>query len=140
MKKIVTLIIFSMIPFFFLSCEDAPIVGPIVNGVIYWKQGEAHKYYANDTDTLYRATKRSLMKLGYTIYTDEPMENGYFIRAGSNDRFKVKIVYTEPYVSNLKIRVNFWGDKPYAELIYQEVDAQVGTIEFDENGNPTRKF
>ena len=59
--------------------------------------------------------------------------------AGENDRFKISIKHVEPEISLLKIRVNFMGDKPYAELFYKKVDDNLNGIEFDPQGRPTRR-
>lgn len=144
MKYLARLILFSALGFGLVTgmagCGGPEIlISPLVNGVITWINGEGHKYYANDHHTIYRATKRSLLKLGIPVSKDEPSDDRYYIKAGNNDRFKINIVPHEENISRLSIRVNFMGDKDYAELIFQEVDKQLGIIEFDRNGNPTRR-
>ena len=137
MKK---LALSSLLLIFLIGCGGPEfLIFPIINGVMYWMEGEAHKYYAHDSDVLYRAAKRACVELQHSIDADEPDETGdYYIVAGGNDRFKIKIKEVERGISVVKIRVNFWGDKPYAELIYKKIDDQLNVIEFDEHGIPTR--
>lgn len=113
-----------------------PIVGTAVNGAISWINGEAHKYYEYDKGTVYRTTKHTLQRMNIKISEDSITDSGYSIIAGNNDRFKIKIVEKEPNISKLSIRINFMGDKQYAELIYKNVDESINIIEFDDYGEP----
>lgn len=125
------------------GCGIYPInpIEPGINLYLIWRQGEGHKYYLYNSDIVYRATKRSCRKLGFEIERDDsPTENrDYYLIVGGNDRFKIKIHSVEDDVSKLSITINFWGDKPYAELIFQEVDRELSVIEFDPQGNPKTK-
>jgi hypothetical protein len=128
----------------FTGCTAATLISPIVTGVVMWKDGEAHKYYNEDTHTLYRATKLSLKELDQTILKDgflpdSTKNSGYFIIAGENDKFKITIRKVKPHVSEVKIRINLMGDKPYADLIYRQIDSNTSTIDFDDQGKPTKR-
>jgi len=115
----------------FAGCEAMPIVNPSISLYIKWLEGEADCYFAADREAAYRATKRSLTTLGYTVTKDEIERSGdHTIVAGGNDRFKIKVELVEPYVTRISIRVNFIGDKPYAELIYRQVIDQLDVIEY----------
>ena len=105
-------------------------ISPIVNFYIAWKEGEAHKHYRWDTKTMYKTVKRSLRNLDYEVLKDQDTNNGYYIVAGANDKFKIKIVGIESEITKISIRINFMGDKPYAELIYKEIDEQINIIEY----------
>jgi len=122
------------------GCGGGPeiLIGPIVAGVIYWKNGEATKYYANDYASVSRATSRALTEMGLPIKKKQESSNSVYIIAGENDRFKIHVEYVEPNITRLRCRINFMGDKPYAELMYRKVDEEVSIIEFDDEGNPTR--
>lgn len=140
MKKL--LLILAFLGFFTVAgCGPIDPVGPIISGVVAWVEGEAHKYYANDSATVYRAVKRACDELNYKISKDDPPNavGDYYLVAGNNDRFKIKIQNVEADIAKLSVRVNFMGDKPYAELLYKKVDEQISTIEFDPNGEPVRK-
>jgi hypothetical protein len=114
------------------------LIAPIVNGIIVWSEGEAHKYYAYDPDIMYRATKRALINLNLPVDKDQKLENGnYHVTAGVNNRFQINIYQVDPQISRLSVRINFMGDKPYAELLYQQIDQQINIIQFDEQGQPT---
>ena len=63
MKKIVLFFCF-----FIFGCAVTPFVqGPIITGIIMWKQGEARKYYNEELLTIYHATKNSLKELNHKI-------------------------------------------------------------------------
>jgi len=139
MKKL--LLIFALFcPIMVGGCDFVtPFVSPIITGVIYWKEGEASKYYDFDVETCYRATKRAVRDLEFPVTEDEATDSGYWIVADTNDRFKIKVEKTENNITVVKIRINTFGDRPYAELIYEKIDTNLGIIEFDENGQPTRR-
>lgn len=129
-----------IIGFIFTGCTAATIISPIVTGVVMWKDGEAHKYYNEEAHTVYRATKTSLKDLDHLIIKDESSKDGnYYILAGENDKFKITIRQVKPHITDVKIRVNLMGDKPYAELVYSQIDLNTNTIDFDEQGKPTRQ-
>lgn len=139
MKKLLFLLIMFM-PFLMTGCAATALISPIVTGFIMWKDGEAHKYYNEEASVIYRATKLSLKELEYPISKDEPNRNGgYYIVAGDKDRFKISIRQVKPHITEVKIRVNFMGDKPYAELIYHQIDTNTNTINFDDQGKPTKR-
>lgn len=122
------------------GCAVAPfIASPIVTGVVMWYEGEAHKYYNEEARTLYRATKIALKDLDYPITKDEPnKDGGYYIVAGDKDRFKIVIRQVKHHITEVKVRINFMGDKPYAELLYRQIDLNTNSIEFDDEGKPTK--
>jgi len=125
---------------FLSSCAIIPeIVSPIVTGIVTWENGVAHKYYNEEAHTMYRATKISLKDLGYSIIDDKSHKsNGYYILAGDSDKFKITIRQVKPHITEVKIRINFMGDKPYAQLLYHEIDSNTNTIDFDDQGQPTK--
>jgi len=125
--------------FFSVGCTGPGLfVSPIINGIIAWKEGEAHKYYGHNTDTILRATKHALTKMNLPISKEETKSSGYYLVAGNNNRFKIKIHKVENEITKLSIRINFMGDKPYAELFYKNVDKEINVIKFDKNGNPVK--
>lgn len=136
MKKLLLILAFLGL---FIGCDAVPFISPIVTGVVMWVEREAHKYYHDDTEIVYRAVKRACVDLGYEISRDTPDEDGsFYLVAGSNDRFKIRVRRVENDITKLSVRVNIMGDRPYAELLYKKVDEQLGVIEFDPDGNPTR--
>jgi hypothetical protein len=139
MKKFLAILaLFSVISL--AGCDFvSPFVSPIVSGVIYWKQGEAFKYYDFDVDTTYRATKRALRDMELQVTEDNETDSGYKMIADSNDRFKIGVEKAENNISVVRIRVNTFGDKPYAELIYENIDINLGIIEYDQEGKPVKR-
>lgn len=123
----------------FTGCQVAPFVGPIVTGVIMWHQGEAHKFYYEEPSTLYRSTKLALKELGHPITKDEAQRDGsYYIVAGDDDKFQITICKVKPHIGEVKMRVNLMGNKPYAELVYKHIDNNLNTIDFDDQGRPSK--
>ncbi len=114
------------------GCELFNPIGPIIQLGVMWVNGEATKYYNVDQQTLLRATKDTLKELEFPIQEEKEDGNVYYIVAGDKgeDRFKIKVTAVRHNVTKLSIRVNFMGDKPYAEMIYRHVDAQQNIIQF----------
>ena len=95
MKKLVL-----FLSFFVCGCSVAPfLVGPIITGVVMWKQGEAKKYYNEDLIIIYRATKNSLKELDHQIHSDEKTKDGYFLTAGEKNKFKIPILILTSFSS-----------------------------------------
>lgn len=144
MKNLLFVFTISTLLFLSTGCNPLLPINPIEQGInlfLVWKDGEGHKYYLYNSDTVYRAVKRSCIKLGYTVKRDDlpTKERNYYIIVGGNDRFKIRIHSVEENVSKLSVRINFWGDKPYAELLFSEVDKELNVIQFDPQGNPKTK-
>ena len=134
MKKIVLFFCF-----FIFGCAVTPFVqGPIITGIIMWKQGEARKYYNEELLTIYHATKNSLKELNHKITKDEKTKEGYYIVAGEKDKFKINIRAAKQKITEVRVRINFMGDKPYADLLYSTIDANTNTIYFNEEGKPVK--
>ena len=139
MKKLIYFLFLATI-FPLTGCAELSpfmLASPIVSGVVAWKQGQAHKYYNEESHRLYRATKTSLRELGLTPTKDERTKQGYYIVAGDQDRFRITIRQVKPDITDVGIRVNVFGDKPYAELVYRQIDANVNSVDFDDQGRPT---
>lgn len=131
---------FLMIAMAISGCGGPEIlIGPIVTGVIYWVNGEAHKYYENEPDVVYRATKHALTELGQEITKDTEKNGEYKVVAGNENRLSISIEKVDKNITRLSIRINYIGDKDFAELVYKKVDERINIIEFDPQGNPTNK-
>lgn len=115
---------------FFMGCSSFNPIGPLIQLGIYWVEGEAHKYYNTDQITIHRATKEALNELGIPVVSEQRDGGTIYMRAGDDDLFKIKIVATREKVTKLSIRVNTFGNKPYAELVYRHVDNRPGVIQF----------
>lgn len=122
-----------------IGCTGIDFITPIVTGVVMWQEGEAHKYYEYNADTIFRASKRALEKMNLEVKEAEQDGTDYSMIGGNNNKFSIKISQIEPEITKLSLRINFMGDKNYAELFYKHVDEEVYTIRFDNNGRPMRK-
>lgn len=115
------------------------IVSPITTGIVYWVNGEAHKYYKNDVETIYRATHRVLASLEQKIsHENRDAGKKYKIIAGNRNRFAIRIDKIDKDICRMNIRINFMGDKDFAELIYKEIDKQIDVIDFNDEGKVTK--
>lgn len=141
MKKPLLILFLSIFSTFFLGCAVAPfIVSPIVTGVIVWKEGEARKYYNDNVNIIYRSVKNSLEDLELPIIEDKFLEkNKFYVVAGDKNKFKITIREVKPKITEVKVRVDFMGDKPYAELLYSQIDLNTNTIEYDHEGKPVKR-
>jgi hypothetical protein len=116
-----------------------PLASPIVTGVTMWVNGLGRRFYNEEALVLYRATKISLRELDYPISTAETGKNGgYYIIAGEKDKFYITIRKVKPHITEVSIRINFMGDQPYANMIFNQIDLNTNTIEFDPHGVPTK--
>jgi hypothetical protein len=118
--------------FFFLNvgCSNFNPVAPILTLGIFWHQGEAQKYYATKHETLVEATKNVLIEFKLPIINEEFKNNILYIKAGDDDKLKIKISSVRENISKLSIRVNTFGDKPYAEMIFRHIDNQPNVQQF----------
>lgn len=107
----------------------API-GEVFNVVSDWKDGEAHKYYSYNLDSIHNSTKRTLANMGIKINEEQKRSDGYYILAGDGDRFKITIIRKNNETTLVKIRVNFWGDHDFADLIFSNIEKNLSTISF----------
>lgn len=123
------------------GCGAIDPIGPVVNGIIFWKQGEANKYYNQKPDVVFRASLHALNRMNLKVVKDSNFDKSNFeIIAGNNNRFKIYIKEVDNKITSLKVRINFFGDKQYAELFYKYVDEQIEIIRFDGNGMPVRNI
>ncbi len=121
------------------GCAFAPfVVSPIVTGVLMWKEGEAKKYYKEELRVMVRSVKLALAELKHPIHKESNTKEGVYIEAGEGDKFKIKVNRVKDGITEVRCRINIMGDKPYAELLYAEIDSFTGTIDYDEEGKPTK--
>ena len=127
---------------FVAGCGFVPFIGPIISIGLFWINGEAHKYYDAEQQTIVSAVKDAADKLDFVVMDEEVDGNTVHIKlndkslcrgtvdetqqAENVNRFSIKIIKIQHNVTKLSIRVNTLGDKPYAELIYHKVDQYPG--------------
>lgn len=115
---------------FFIGCDMFNPIGPIVQLGVMWAKGQASKYYNTDQETIHIAVKTVLQDLEFPI-TEESDEGEYvWILADADKQFKIKIREVRHNVTKLSIRINTWGDQPYAEMIFRHVDRENGVKDF----------
>lgn len=109
---------------FLTGCEFVNPIAPLIQIGVYWLEGEAHKYYATEQSKICDAVKAVLDEFSLPILHEEQKGETIYIRAGDDDRFKIKVTAVRENVTKLSIRINTFGDKAYAEMIYRHVDQQ----------------
>lgn len=109
-----------------LGCSLVPFIGPIISIGVMWAEGEAKKYYQNEKPVIERAVRSVIHEVGYTILEDEQRGETTFLKVGGGEdcTFKIKIIPERHNVTKLAIRIDIMGNKPYAEMIFREVDKQ----------------
>lgn len=125
------------------GCQFINPITPIIQLGIFWLEGEAHKYYNTPQDEIEVAVKSALKELEFSIVEEGPEEDYYWIKATDNSRvvqlesgelvastFKIKVREVKHNITKLSIRVNTFGDRPYAEMIYRHVDDYDNVIQF----------
>jgi hypothetical protein len=135
MKKIVCLVLFLSL--FISGCGTgigtfvSPIVSGAAGGYIYWKGGEAIKYYDYDSKIINKSACRAFKQMGLPVTKQQKKgENGFYIIAGDKDRFKVQVTPAQDNITRVTVRVNFLGDKPYVELFYKYLDDQINVVDY----------
>ncbi len=124
------LIVFMTSLFLVSGCGFFNPISPIISIGIMWYQGEAAKYYSTDQEIIHLATKNVLNEFKIPIISESVSGNIIYIKAGDDDRFKIKIISVREKVTKLAVRVNTFGDKPYVEMIYRHVDKEKNVEQF----------
>ena len=137
MKKFTFLLVILLLITGCQAVNPFSLASPIITGIIKWQEGEATKYYDGNLETVYKSVILTLKEMNLSINKNELSNNGYYILAGKNNQFKIKIKEEQPNIIKVSIRVNFMGDKPLAELVYKHIDKNLDIIEFDK-GQPIK--
>lgn len=114
----------------FTGCDMFNPIGPIIQLGVMWSNGEASKYYNTDQETIHIAVKDVLKDLEFTITEESDKGDYIWILADADDKFKIKIREVRHNITKLSIRVDTWGDRPYAEMIFRHVDREAGVKDF----------
>lgn len=114
-----------------------PIGSAAVNSYIVWREGEAHKCYEYSPKIVHNATLAALKEMKIPIKSDKGSDK-YQIIAGDKNRFKIKIESIQDNVTKLNIRINYFGDRAYAEIVYKLVDENLYTIRFQKKKSPDK--
>jgi hypothetical protein len=99
---------------------------PAIQGVVMWKNGEAHKYYDFDKAVIHKSCLNTLQKMGMQVTS----ESKTLIKAGKKDQFKILLEEPQKNITRVTVRVNFWGDKEYCTLFFQHLDDQLSVVQF----------
>jgi hypothetical protein len=108
----------SIIPF-------VPVVGTVYDGYVGWKGHQAVKYYAEDISTMRRAVMQSSRQLNLKLVNKSTAEKGYSLELACKEPLQIDILSFEKKVTKVMIRVSLFGDKQFADFVYQMIDANV---------------
>ena len=138
-KRITALFLLSTF-IFSAGCDLFNPISPIIQLGVMWMEGEGHKYYNTDQETMHSAVKNVLQDLDFPIIKETNEGDYIYIEASDKEtqpgqvalasKFKIKIREVRHNVTKLSIRINTWGDKPYAEMIYRHVDDENDVKDF----------
>ena len=120
LKKIIAMML--CLTFFVSGCGTINPIGPIFSIGVAWMDGEASKYYNSNYCDVAEALREALKELDLPITKNYQKGDIIYFRVDAGDRFKIKVERVRENITNLKIRVNIMGDKPYAELIFKKID------------------
>lgn len=136
--KIVISYIFltSIILFSTPGClEISAILSPVENvvkGITYWNEGEASRFYEEEPIRVFQAMKQTLEELEIPITYSARKNNTFRIVAGEKNRFDIWIMPKEnSKLTKVTNRINYLGDKSFAELIYKKIDKQLDIIYYN---------
>ena len=116
---------------FYVGCGPiSPFMAiPIaVDAYLYWKDGEARKFYTGEAEYVQRQVLASVKFYEHTVESNTKNEDGSFsiVTNSQNHKFKWNISQHDPKVVLVKCRIDFLGDKPYVELLYKKLDEKMG--------------
>lgn len=96
----------------------------VVDIVIYWKEGEARKYYTGEEQDVYNKMKDVCADFDQNITKDTKDRKGQHLiyTKSKNNKFKIHIYQADPKVVCVKVRVNTMGDVEYVNLMYKKLD------------------
>lgn len=117
------------------GCQEAIApIGPIISLGVLWKQGEASKYYATEQEVMHKSVKAVLDEFKIHVTYEELNDRTITLKAGGEEkgeaRFKIYVVAVRENITRIGIRVNTFGDKEFAELIFRHIDKQQGVEQF----------
>lgn len=138
MNRIVACLLLSLA--FVTGCQYLSPIGPIISIGVMWLSGEGQKYYNAEQTVILEAVKKVAADMDFVVADVETKDNTIYVKiddkAGldrkynGNNRFNIRITRIQHNVTKLAIRLNFWGDKPYAELFFDKVDQCPGVKSF----------
>lgn len=108
----------SLIPF-------VPVVGTVYDGYVGWRGHQAVKYYAEDLATMRRAVVQSSKQLNLKIVNKSTAAKGYAMELECKEPLQIDILPFDKKVTKVMIRVSLFGDKQFADFVYQKIDANV---------------
>ena len=112
-------------------------IGPVINTIAYWKNGEGHAVYNFNEDIVYRSTKRAIEKMGFSIDYEKIYgkdDQNYKIIFIQENKIKVTIQRKDVNISKVNIRLNTFGDKDFGEMLFKNIEKDINTVTFNASG------
>jgi len=98
----------------------------ILDTKIYERDNRVDLLLSFDEEFTGDVSKHIKEKKTYIIITD--------VVAKNDNKFKLKVQSVDNQTC-VKLRINFMGDKPYAEMFFKELDGEIFTVRYDKDGN-----
>jgi len=135
------LLLICTLALFTTGCVPINPISPIIQLGVMWYEGEAHKYYNADSETLEKAVRETIKELDFMITKEYRKDQTLYLyvddgtvaetpEQNNGNRFKMKVTKIRYNITKLSIRINTWGDKPYTEMFYRHVDGKPGIKQF----------
>lgn len=108
------------------EAQVIPVIGVSYQGYVVWKGRESSKYYSNDSKTICQAVEQSCDQLKLeTVIQTPASEKGCSLETKGKYPMEINVSYIEENLTKVIVRIELFGDKEYAELLYRTIDANI---------------
>lgn len=109
---------------FFVGCGTSPLllVPAGINVILFWKNGVATKYYTGDKEDITEKLKTVITSFSHSIEE----QNDKITSKSENHIFHWEVKQVDKKVCKITCRIDTFGDKEYAELIFKKLDSTLG--------------
>jgi hypothetical protein len=122
------------------GCSFKPFVNSPIIGLTTWKKNEAIKYYNEGLDELYKSVKTAIKDMDMIIENEVKEENYCKITAiNSSKKVFITIQSEKSYIMGVKIKMDPPVDASYAQTIFDQIDLNLNSIEYDRQGRSKLK-
>jgi len=122
------------------GCSFKPFVNSPVIGLTTWKKNEAIKYYNESLDELCKSVKIAIKDMNMVVEDEVKEEDSCKITAlNGNKRFFIIIQSEKSYIMGVKIKMDPPVDESYTKAIFEQIDLNLNSIEYDRQGRSKLK-
>jgi hypothetical protein len=122
------------------GCSFKPFVNSPIIGLTTWRKNEAIKYYNEGLDELCKSVKTAIKDMDMVIENEVKEEDSYKITAAnSNKKVFITIQSEKSHIMGVKIKMDPPVDESYAQTIFDQIDLNLNSIEYDRQGRSKLK-